>query len=1518
MARLFRNYVAEYREVQTATRRRDEARRIADSWSEENVAALERNAARFPTLPADAQLAVAGAGLTDDQMLGLMSQEAAALPRRARVGETVAAAAMPDLEVEEESPWWKPIVDNPVTDLAQGVLTQTGEQIPKPVRDVTKGLGRVGFAALDTGPQLAQALGRNGFRQAESLLEGDVSGALEFGARNVRSLYGAPDRETFEQTDLGALTYDFADDFEVDTGEGWFVAGSTGERRDQVQRDVAGVIRYVDPGTGEEVELNRTIGRMAANVVFEPGSRQFNVVSGLADAAVAVGVPSADLVVDVAARAGRSAAVEASGGLTRHAVLARGREGMDQYLTSERGVSTLDWFVSQSGAEGWENIYRRAGGKFEPRLVSDLVDASTVDEAADAFRRAFDDGEEVAFGGAFSYQVRDRTAGVRIFGTVPPGRVDLTDAGQAVRAVDDFALNARLDRGVRADLMERMGRASTPEERYTALEELMRQTARRLADDIGLPADRADEMTRMVSQSHIQARATLDEMMGMSEVEWSRMQVGDELAHFPGAHLVSEFADTVSLPDAAELRRATGMTRRLNETMADPTFASTLQRAIGRPLNVANLAARSVNSKWKDLVLIRGAYTVRVVGEEQIRMAAAGLTSMVAHPLSHLAIAMGTDSNRLARALPDSMKRSSTDLLGERFRMPGEIEQANVRLTPTEREVLESEFAQALSDSRTLSGLRDTAGREVIDTGQFTHIRRDGGVIPPPSAPASARMVDPSAPGVGPGRVAIDVDSRPASAGEIGPGPARTLTDPPPPSAPLSDEFVAAWRDEIMTVGNDLVAQQVARADGDLGVVVEWLTNGSGSREYRELVARSKGALEDPDQLRRYLRSVEQRQQAITGGNAELMRWLQRADGELPDLQDIRSYAPEAVVDRVRAVSRQRQGLYDQATDNIFEYLATKPTNFLSRSPTFRSSYWETVAELAPLAENPRRLIDFVDMTDAPRGTKSRIRRAASDVTEHSRLTPEDIDEIAKARALDATKDLLYDLSQRGQFWEATRLLFPFGEAWQEVVTTWSRLVVDSPGRIARQVGNTAEGGVESGFFRENANGEMVFVYPFTEELTQRLAGAPVRMEGRLAGLNLAGETLPGLGPVAQYPAAQMLPREPEFDTFREILMPFGEPANPRDLATWLPSWARTLMRPSTMTEEERRLYGNTQFTVMRYLASTGDYELEGPQAAEESQRLLDDAATAATRLHFVRAGVQFGAPSSPSMVPTVMGPDGELADQQVLLDRYYALLDGAEDTDQALFQFVSEVGIDNLLLTGRNTAATVHGGVPLRGEGYDWVRSNPEVVRDHPELYGFFAPQDISGDFNYEAYKRALETGEIESLDNDQKLRLANHRWASAIYRDQRAQLPERPTDEQASWLRGVKQQLVEDYPGYLAVDDIVGKTDTTVVIDRGDVDRALANPALRDSPIYEPLSEYWEARQMVLDSAADWGISDAATAGGTGGWRSASAGAELRWWLRNVGDTLAQESPEFSVMWDQFLSFEFEDDLLEEIEDE
>jgi transposase len=133
----------------------------------------------------------------------------------------------------------------------------------------------------------------------------------------------------------------------------------------------------------------------------------------------------------------------------------------------------------------------------------------------------------------------------------------------------------------------------------------------------------------------------------------------------------------------------------------------------------------------------------------------------------------------------------------------------------------------------------------------------------------------------------------------------------------------------------------------------------------------------------------------------------------------------------------------------------------------------------------------------------------------------DDLEVLAKAHALEATKDLLYDVTKRHQIMDMLRNIFPFGEAWVEVLSAWSKLMVQNPQVLRRgqqiiesaretdpfaQLGVTEDTG-KGFFFTDPQTGEEVFNYPGSGMLFD---GAATHQFGEDMGVG--SRALSGLG----------------------------------------------------------------------------------------------------------------------------------------------------------------------------------------------------------------------------------------------------------------------------------------------------------------------------------------------------------------------------------------------------------------------
>ena len=140
--------------------------------------------------------------------------------------------------------------------------------------------------------------------------------------------------------------------------------------------------------------------------------------------------------------------------------------------------------------------------------------------------------------------------------------------------------------------------------------------------------------------------------------------------------------------------------------------------------------------------------------------------------------------------------------------------------------------------------------------------------------------------------------------------------------------------------------------------------------------------------------------------------------------------------------------------DKAFDFLMSVPTNKLSRTVAFKANYWNKVAEIAGHTNKAtlNKLIKQAEKAGINTGTATE-RKAYKKITSYKEGQVggindiEIVDKAAASFALGETKALLYDVTTRSRLGNSTRALFPFGEAFVEIFTTWAKLIKQERGR---------------------------------------------------------------------------------------------------------------------------------------------------------------------------------------------------------------------------------------------------------------------------------------------------------------------------------------------------------------------------------------------------------------------------------------------------------------------------------------
>ncbi len=228
---------------------------------------------------------------------------------------------------------------------------------------------------------------------------------------------------------------------------------------------------------------------------------------------------------------------------------------------------------------------------------------------------------------------------------MPGTHVNLDDVQQAVEQIERFGRNVKMPDAKAGVFAERMARATDRNGRYAVVRDFLTAVQDDVLAERGVPADVRRRLTTINPDYDQRLRVyAIDDIGQNARVPGA--VVNGQLQPAPTPHYFGEYINqAVPMPDARELRRATsGFVDMLEKV---PT-----NLGIGTFRNGTALADFVNSNIFKPGALFRAAYPLRVVGEEQIRIAASGGTSLVNHPFSHIA------------AILAHRKGESTDLLG--------------------------------------------------------------------------------------------------------------------------------------------------------------------------------------------------------------------------------------------------------------------------------------------------------------------------------------------------------------------------------------------------------------------------------------------------------------------------------------------------------------------------------------------------------------------------------------------------------------------------------------------------------------------------------------------------------------------------------------------------------------------------------------------------------------------------------------------------------------------------------------
>lgn len=1461
-----------YRRVNERQRRYNEYRLNADPELAGRVADLYQN---YPWMPARVTMALARNGHGVDSPVAAKAAQGAARQtvkkkkKRKGLGRITGPIGSAIEDVGG--------VVSDVTSPYRHALDLWGEEIA----EVTKPAIRGAFTGLQAGYEEVQGVFRNVAGEITNVGTG-LETTVELGAKGQatpqrvaqQGLRAHPQWRS--QSQAGIALEKLVAGEEVRLGHGFFPSPDSPIGQEQARR-----AREAFSIAGQAA----TPGRLLAYAVTEPGTAPYNALSGFADAGVALVADPANIGLGKLSKVREARRLftgqeELLGRRTTNVLSALGLvdgprktvlpEVVDNYIRTPDGQKVIDWAWKSTDPV---KMRLETKGKVPVTLLQRLADETDRVNVTDMLRKAFGVTihekpyrtispvtRSLKPVGGYGIEVRRALSGVRILGDVPEVGLNLDRPDHAFKTYDDFQVNTKVPREVREANDREFLRAltyGTGADRYNAVIDSAFNAVEAGLKGNGVSSRTARTMLKAWKNSYVKLRAYNIDEHG-DEATWPlELQVDAKTLGLPHPHDVNEFlTHYMPLPDARTLRRATSVLRPVLDLPG-----------VHHSITLMDFAQGQI---WKPFQLVtRFAYTLRVVGEEQMRIAASGGESLVSHPLSLIAMAVGDDSKlaTLVRRVGGKTGKLGLDVEGRPFIPPTDIGDLS-----REEQLVYSFMDDAMAKGK--AGWVD-----------------ERGVIRTKHKVATHRNEEAHVPGWGDELLfthSSPIGRRVANGGLF-------EGDVTPNQLPGIDG-VKDWywegpgrkfREQLMT--DPVWAERVATREGSDMYIDTW-------------VKRAETKINQDDELR---------QVAVTG---QFRGKPARVKGKLS--KEFRGYldelneagqGPEFVkgdlLVHVKGSQSEFFEHYDNAIKTLFSVLMARPTNRLSRSPVFRQSYWKRIEQLVGFM-TPEEAAKAVSAGRGAKIGKERLRRLEDLASRASgELTRSQADLVAKAYALDYTRDLLYDLTRRSQFFDVFRVIFPFGEAWKELLTTWSRLLVQNP-RALRRGQQIVQGARGAGFFyTDPQTGEEMFALKGSEWINEAMVGLPVPFQASVKGLSLATSVLPGLGPISGIAVDKVLPNKPSWDGVRDVLLPYGPETAPVSLGAVLPSWVDKL-RAAWTSNEMDRMHLSTFNELMNALATTGRYDLN---SEEGIKKLVDDANERAGRLLIFRGIAQSISPSAPVPKWVAYDKDGRLTLAWTLgkkwRDYQQEEFDGGPP---ALPRFLQEFGELALLYTQGKTVSQVP-GLQATEEFSKWERRTGEkLAEDFPNVWALFGPQQQSNDdFEFPAWNRQIDQGLRKPRQPRERVEAANSALARYVYKQAKLAAGDRPSRRQKEALDRLQSTLMKEYPGYNP--KIYNPSKVPLYVQ--ELEKAVNDPRVKRTEAGKGLALYLAARSAAMQRSAARKLDPDSFA-------TAKRNRDLREKLRRWADAVMEQHPGFKPLWDRVFERELvEDSPLEEV---
>ena len=1394
----------------------------------------------------------------------------------------------------------------------------------------------------------------------------------------------------FISTDLGSLIEN-----DKEAGDGYFVGGNTAKLQAERAK------RY----RGEIDGHAFTIGRGFAHVLTQPGSREYNILSGLVDAGVALGVPS---VPGAAVVKGGIKSVSAQTGLRTVAGLSDAESALinvskvSNFLSSSSGKSVINRISEIKDLDEAMQIFESVG---DTRFWVDIVDKA--DEARQlgdntvitnylqdtlglSGPRTVDSINISRFDDVKRSMVGRSSLASKMMAKVPGGHIVLQggntrDVASSVKNLNNYLV---LFKGVSKDernlLVMDYARAATVEDgNMFPVVEQIQKIINRSMQDMGVPDEAINQLSKGM-KNYTEGKAVygaVDNLSGSTNFGGKIILTDGSLVDMPKytAALESEMLNSLymTLPDARRVRRMNSDigwifgkqfnkdTRSLQEELKrisdikiekDGSYiidgknltpaqrkklisdiGSDVSKGVEKAQKFGELrfpiaALEAIQQEiWRPITLLTGGYVLRNLSDSAIRISSTrGMEGGIFHPIDWIQIAM--------------KKRFKGDLLGANFEREAEefLTQAM------------DEYSEAMN-----VGLREIdpvnlAKKQKTDK-NWEIVDRNTDVSGKAFSEGVANEMS---------LMGDDLVTRELAKGTPPNDVVKLLLDNNPESQKYLRSLQSRWKNrEFPQTDSGIGSVDILDAQGKITAAGEqnirnFVNNYANKRlSYytgdnqilRDAVANGKFIDDAGETQSIYI----YRQGGSRAGYNPLWEKKVRELTSDPNIRLAEKYKRRITLDEMKKggadmpQTRKILESFNKTTQHFFSSLYPKRSSYLMQSPAFRQYYYKQVENLfdeldtvgfnsvidnlKKAAKTEKKVLDKTWLTryvgDSNVADKILL-RMDSPVKGGGRLTLTQLDSYAKGYALDETQKLFYNASEKSNFADILRIVAPFGSAWSEVMKSWTKIVLNNPEALKR-AGVTVQGLKNAdpdadgkGFFwKDPVSGEYVFNYPFNEQLGPlrsyfggigavaglALGGLPgagigaatglgvgqglQSLRGDIPGVNLIApaktltmgfNVIPGVGPFVQIAASKILGQIPQADSLRKLIAPYGEPD-----ATLIPSWGKKFLSSFANPENNRKL-GDMTLDVMRVLEKEGDYDLSSDA---EKERLYNDSIGRARTLLMLSALGQFTGPSRPDVEFKTATDKGDMFANELV--KAFRTMQ-TDNYDTSIETFLNTFGDDAFLYVAGKTKSAV-GGLDASTKFGNFERSNTSLFSRYGDVAGYLSP--VGTNFDYQVYIRQLDNGSRVKLKPSQLVEEAQSLVGRALYRQVVRGFGTDKSDEAKNKMRAIRELLKKEYPGFATSPIDVNKLSSQLV----QLEKAVNDPITEGNVIAEAAKLYFDARNQVLVEAQNRGFTTLA----------GKQVSDLRVMLRNIGDLLVKQYPEFGRLFDRVLFNEIDVDF-------